>query len=158
VHTPRNSTVSAAIAVILTGALTVLGSAPTAHASTPTAPTAISKSDPSNDEDINEAMTTCADALAGIKGAQDVALLIHALRGKSREAIQDALTDLTPDVFQRVTGQGQCIWLTGKLWLQPAQAGGDLAPGEAPLDHPRPSDNGNSGDLTGGGDSASNVG
>jgi hypothetical protein len=39
-RTPRNSTVSDAIAVILTGAITLLGPASTAHASTPTAPTA----------------------------------------------------------------------------------------------------------------------
>jgi hypothetical protein len=149
---------SSAIAVILTGSLTVLGPAPTVHASTPTAPTAIAKSDPSNDEDINEAMTTCADALAGMKGISHVALLIHALRGKNREAIQDALMELTPDVVQRVTGQEQSIWLTGKLWLQPAQDGGDLAPGEAPLDHPRPSNNSDSGDIAGGGDSASDIG
>ena len=71
-------------------------------------------------------------------GISHVALLVHALRGKNKEAIQDALNELTPEVYQTVTGQAQCIWMTKTLWLQPAKAGGDLEPGQKPLDHPDP--------------------
>ncbi|MBV9058300.1 MAG: hypothetical protein JOZ09_03950 [Pseudonocardiales bacterium] len=94
-----------------------------------------------SDEDIAAAASACADALGGMVGVPHVGEVIDALRHDNDAVIKGVLADMqqnVPDAWKQMMGEASCAWLVAKLWAQPAQAGGDLAPGEAPLDHPNP--------------------